>query len=61
VQQKKERPTHHKQQQKVPFQKHNTKEQNVWELWSDEIRVVVYSKHNSGRRGHREGERVHLL
>jgi|TARA_B110000483_G_scaffold182341_1_gene215654 hypothetical protein len=29
VQQKKERPTHHKQQQKVPFQKHNTKEQNV--------------------------------
>jgi len=23
---------------------HNTKKQNVWELWSDETRVVVYSK-----------------
>ena len=40
------------------------KEQNVWELWSDYTRVVDIQntqQRKASRRGHREGERVHLL
>ena len=41
----KKRPTHHKQQQKSTVSNtQKQKEQNVWEVWSDETRVVVYSK-----------------
>ena len=54
---KKDQPT----TKRVPFQKHKTQKQNVWELWSDKTRVVVHSKHNNGRRDRRERERWHLL
>ena len=66
VQQKKERPNPTTQTTKmVPFQTTNTKkEQNVWELWPDEPRVVVYIQHHTTTEGavaNREEERVHLL
>jgi hypothetical protein len=67
VQQKKEKtnpPAQTTKQQSpvVPlsrFKPQTKKEQNVWEVWSDETRVVVYSKYTTT-----EGvatERVHLL
>jgi hypothetical protein len=61
VQQRKERPTHHKQQQKVPFQ--TTKQNNKTCKNCDPMKLELsyIQKHNNGRRGHREGERVHLL
>ena len=34
----------------------------MWELWSNETRDCrTFKRHKSGRRGRREGERVHLL
>ena len=61
VQQRKERPTHHKQQQKdkkVAIKKtQKQKKQNVWEVWSDETRVVVYSKCTTAEGAATERER----
>ena len=43
VQQRKDQPNPPQTMNKVPFQTTNkTKEANVWELWPDETRVVVY-------------------
>jgi hypothetical protein len=62
VQQRKRKNNPPQTTKKVPFQKH-TKQKNKTCENCDPMKLgLSYSKHNnSGRRGHREGERVHLL
>ena len=59
VQQRKERPTDHKQNKKVPFQKQNNRTcENCDQM---KLELLFIQTHHNERRGHREGEGIHLL